>query len=238
MNKISPAQRAFCERTVEEMETNPYDKWTSLWKRAPDATLLDNTKFDQTVADRYDLLDVFFWSPSRLKAWKKLGVEMPCARHGFNHADKVTVKQRWAFRLVKGVFFDSILAGQECVCSECRKEHGQVNKHYLAAKSANANESILGELKAKVDAASYNWMTYDPRITAYYRERFPFVALKLPAVVTHKVRSRSRRPDARLNCRDRSRLVCVPHRRRSQRKPSGCLLIRHRGSPATVSKTR
>jgi hypothetical protein len=163
---------------------------------------------------------------------------MPCARHGFNHADKVTVKQRWAFRLVKGVFFDSILAGQECVCSECRKEHDQVNKHYLAAKSANANESILGELKAKVDAASYNWMTYDPRITAYYRERFPFVALKLPAVVTHKVRSRSRRPDARLNCRDRSRLVCVPHRRRSQRKPSGCLLIRHRGSPATVSKTR
>jgi hypothetical protein len=238
MNKISHAQRDFCERTVEEMETDPYDKWTSLWKRAPDATLLDNTKFDHTVADQYDLLDVFFWSPSRLKAWKKLGVEMPCARHGFNHADKVTVKQRWAFRLVKGVFFDSILAGQECVCSECRKEHGQVNKHYLAAKSANANESILGELKAKVDAASYNWMTYDPRITAYYRERFPFVALKLPAVVTHKVRSRSRRPDARLNCRDRSRLVCVPHRRRSQRKPSGCLLIRHRGSPATVSKTR
>jgi hypothetical protein len=110
MNKISPAQRAFFERTVREMEIDPYDKWTSLWKRAPDATLLDNTKFDQTVADRYDLLDVFFWSPSRLKAWKKLGVEMPCARHGFNHADKVTVKQRWAFRLVKGVFFDSILA--------------------------------------------------------------------------------------------------------------------------------
>jgi hypothetical protein len=238
MNKISPAQRDFCERTVEEMETDLYDKWTSLWKRAPDATLLDNTKFDQTVADRYDLLDVFFWSPSRLKQWNKLGVEMPCARHGWKHKDKVTVKQRWACRLVKDITHDFILAGQECVCSECRKEHDQVNKHYLAAKSANANESILGELKAKVDAASYNWMTYDPRIIAYYQDRFPFVALKLPAVVTHKVRSRSRRPDARLNCRDRSRLVCVPHRRRSQRKPSGCLLIRHRGSPATVSKTR
>jgi hypothetical protein len=67
MNRISPAQRDFCERTVKEMETDPYDKWTSLWKRAPDATLLDNTNFDQTVADRYNLLDVFFWSPSRLK---------------------------------------------------------------------------------------------------------------------------------------------------------------------------
>jgi hypothetical protein len=68
MNRISPAQRDFCERTVKEMETDPYDKWTSLWKRAPDATLLDNTKFDRTVADRYDLLDVFFWSPSRPEA--------------------------------------------------------------------------------------------------------------------------------------------------------------------------
>jgi hypothetical protein len=103
MNKISPAQRDFCERTVEEMETDPYDKWTSLWKRAPDATLLDNTKFDQTVADRYDLLDVFFWSPSRLKQWRKLGVVMPCALHGWMHADKVTVKQRWACRLVKDI---------------------------------------------------------------------------------------------------------------------------------------
>ena len=205
---------------------------------APDATLLDNTKFDQTVADGYDLLDVFFWSPSRLKQWKKLGVEMPCAQHGWKHKDKVTVKQRWACRLVKDITHDFILAGQECVCSECRKEHDQLNKHYLAAKSAGVNESILGDLKAKVDAVSYNWMTYDARIIAYYQDRFPFVALKLPAVVTHKVRSRSRRPDAQLNCRDRSRLVCVPHRRRSQRKPSGCLLIRHRSRPATVSRTR
>ena len=94
MNRISPAQRDFCERTVKEMETDPYDKWTSLWKRAPDATLLDNTKFDQAVADGYDLLDVFFWSPSRLKQWKKLGVEMPCARHGWKHKDNVTVKQQ------------------------------------------------------------------------------------------------------------------------------------------------
>ena len=163
---------------------------------------------------------------------------MPCARHGWKHKDNVTVKQRWAIRLVKDITRDSILAGQECVCSECRKEHDQLNQHYLAAKSAGVNESILGDLKAKVHAASYNWMTYDARIIAYYQERFPFVALKLPAVVTHKVRSRSRGPDGRLNCRDRSRLVCVPHRRRSQRKPSGCLLIRHRGSPATVSKTR
>ena len=238
MNKISPAQRAFFERTVKEMETNPYDKWTSLWKRAPDATLLDNTTFDQAVADGYELLDVFFWSPSRLKQWRKLGVVMPCALHGWKHADKVTVKQRWACRLVKDITHDSILAGQECVCSECRKEHEQLNKHYLAAKSASVDESILGKLKAKVDDASHNWMTYDPRIIAFYHDKCPFVALKLPAVVTHKVRSRSRRPDARLNCRDRSRLVCVPHRRRSQRKPSGCLLIRHRGSPATVSKTR
>ena len=81
---------------------------------------------------------------------------MPCARHGWKHKDNVTVKQRWAIRLVKDITRDSILAGQECVCSECRKEHEQLNKHYLAAKSASVDESILGKLKAKVDGASYN----------------------------------------------------------------------------------
>ena len=209
MNRISPAQRGFFERTVKEMETDPYDKWTSLWKHAPDATLLDNTTFDQTVADRYDLIDAFFWSPSRLNQWKKLGVEMPCARHGWKHKEKVTVKRRWACRLVKDITRDFILAGQECVCSECRKEHEQLNKHYLAAKSASVDESILRELKAKVDAASYNWMTYDPRIIAFYHEKCPFVALKLPAVVTHKVRSRSRRPEAIEFSRPQSTRLCA-----------------------------
>ena len=109
MNKISPAQRGFFERTVKEMETDLYDKWTSLWKRAPDATLLDNTNFDQTVADAYNLLDILFYSPSRLLQWRKLGVEMPCARHGWKHTEKVTVKQRWAPRLVKGITNDFIL---------------------------------------------------------------------------------------------------------------------------------
>jgi hypothetical protein len=27
MNRISPAQRDFFERTVKEMETDPYEKW-------------------------------------------------------------------------------------------------------------------------------------------------------------------------------------------------------------------
>ena len=169
MNRISPAQRDFFESLVKEMETDPYEKWTSLWKHAPDAPLLDNAKFDRTVADRYDLLNVFFWSPSRLKQYKKLGVEMPCARHGWKHKDKVTVKQRWAIRLVKDITRDFTLAGQECVCSECRKEHEQLNKRYLAAKSAGVHESILGDLKAKVDDASYNWRASSPSTLRNFR---------------------------------------------------------------------
>ncbi len=65
------------------------------------------------------------------------------------------------------------------------------------------DESILRKLKAAVDAASYNWMTYDSRIIAWYMERMPWVALKLLAIVTHKVRSRSRYPNRRFNCRHR-----------------------------------
>ena len=121
---------------------------------------------------------------------------MPCSRHGWEHTDKVTVKKRWAPRLVKDMHDDFILAGQECVCSACRKEHEQLNKQYRAAKSARVDESILRKLKAAVDAASYNWMTYDPRIIAWYMERMPWVALKLPAIVTHKVCSRSRYPNS------------------------------------------
>ena len=196
MNRISSAQRDFFDRTVKEMETNPYETWTSLWKHAPDETLQDIKNFDQTVADGYNLQNIFFYSPSRLKRWRKLGVEMPCARHGWEHTDKVTVKKRWAPRLVKDMHDDFILAGQECVCSACRKEHEQLNKQYRAAKSAGVDETVLRKLKAAVDAASYNWMTYDPRIIAWYMERMPWVALKLPAIVTHKVCSRSRYPNS------------------------------------------
>ena len=76
MNRISSAQRDFFDRTVKEMETNPYETWTSLWKHAPDETLQDIKNFDQTVADGYNLQNIFFYSPSRLKRWRKLGVDL------------------------------------------------------------------------------------------------------------------------------------------------------------------
>ena len=80
MNRISSEQKAFFERRVRELEPSPHAKWRSLWKHAPDPTLLDIQAFAETAAEGHNLPNVFFFSPSRLKQWKKLRVEMPlCA---------------------------------------------------------------------------------------------------------------------------------------------------------------
>ena len=89
-------------------------------------------------------------------------------------------------RLVKGVFADYTLAGQLCRCSECQKEHKPLAAQLKAAESAHVDAAQLTELRAKVKATSYNFMTYDPRVTKFYFDRHPWVAMKLEAFITHK----------------------------------------------------
>ena len=89
-------------------------------------------------------------------------------------------------RLVKGVFADYTIAGQVCRCSDCQKEHKRLADQLKAAESAHVNATQLSELRAKVKATSYSFMTYDPRVTKHYFDRHPWVAMKLEAFITHK----------------------------------------------------
>ena len=188
INSVTAAQKAFFEETVGGMAHNPYGKWRSLWVEPGDPTLLDapfGTDDNPTDA-AWQRLRIFFWSPSELAPWQKLGVRMPCARHGWAHARYVSVLGRWSQRLVKGVYGDFALAGKECRCSECRREYGRLDAQYQAAKSARVPEARLAPLRDKVKAASFGFQTYDPRVTAFFYERHPWLAVKLPAFVTHR----------------------------------------------------
>ena len=182
INRITFEQQSYFRGEVAKMREHPYELWTDHWVRPADPTLVDFG--GASGAAGWRLLPIYFFSPTRPNQWQRLGVCMPCARHGWDHASAVTVKNRWAIRLVKGVFSDWCLAGQECVCSMCRRERMSLDRQYQAAVSASANN--VDVLKAKVDAASYGWMTYDPRVIGFYFEKMPWVALKLPAVVTHR----------------------------------------------------
>ena len=183
INKIEPAQKAFFERTVASMKEKPYEEWTDLWVRPPNPTMVD---FDVSTSAAWTLLPICFYSPTRPLAWRRLGVQMPCARHGWAHARFVTVTNQWAQRLVKGVFTDFTLAGQKTVCSECRKEHGRLKMRLRAATSSGLPQAELDVLTAELKAASYGFMTYDARVVRAYFERAPWLALQLPALVTHK----------------------------------------------------
>jgi hypothetical protein len=184
INTISLAQQAFFQRTVASMSASPYEDWTSLWVTPPDPSL---QPFDHSSSAAWEALAIFFFSPTKWGSSQQMQLAMPCARHGWAHARFVHVRNCWAQRLVKGVFSDFSLAGQECRCSECRRERATLKQRYDAAKSAGVEESELEALKSSVDAASFCWMTYDARVMAFYFERAPWVALKLPAIVTHKV---------------------------------------------------
>ena len=111
---------------------------------------------------------------------------MPCARHGWAHTAHVTTTSEWRQRLVKGVVDDFCLAGQKCCCSECRREHKRLLRQQKAAENAGAAPSEIEALKAKAKAATFMFMTYDPRAIHYMFERYPWAAQKLPAFLTHK----------------------------------------------------
>ena len=154
INTISEGQKEFFNETVASMVRNPYSGWTRLWVEPADPTLIDPFASENASNDAgkaWQRQPIFFFSPTRLAPWQRLGVrlrgartrracllfltrapcpvlsrqvEMPCPRHGWNHTQFVKVyPNRWVQRLVKGVFSDFTLAGQECRCSECKQEH-------------------------------------------------------------------------------------------------------------------
>ena len=53
---------------------------------------------------------------------------------------EVSVGLEWSLHQESETEKNVAMFGKACVCSACRKERGQLNKHYLAAKSARVDE--------------------------------------------------------------------------------------------------
>jgi len=86
MNHVGPAQKAFLKETLET-RGDPGD-WPNMWAHPPDPMM---RAFSEKTADAMALLPICFWSPKAM-----FGVEIPCARCGWEGSDHVTVRRYWS----------------------------------------------------------------------------------------------------------------------------------------------
>jgi hypothetical protein len=78
-------------------------------------------------------------------------------------------------RRVSGVCRDEFLVGTKHICLRCKRQR--------AAAVAAAASSGEAAVRAAERKHTYCFLSYDPRVTNLYLERFPFLALAMPAVV-------------------------------------------------------
>ena len=132
--------------------------------------------------DYFSLRPVHFWSPEG--RWHHLGVRTPCVTHGWAHAQHTRLGV-WRQRRAKGRVTDIYVAGQRILCSECQKEHKRLKALLVAARTQDPNAPRVAELAAELKATPYLALTLHPKINTMYFERHPWLAMKLPAIITH-----------------------------------------------------
>ena len=178
-NSVPSQQKQFLERVVSDMASGKrlaYEDMQRLDVQPPDPICLDS--FD---ADSYQLMSIHFWSPGT-----KFNIQMPCKNHGWGHATHMCTYSRWTQRRVCGVFSDYTIAGQEMECSECRTEYMRLKHVIAAAKTHNPRAPRIAALEAQLKASSYRSSTLDPTVNKLLFERYPHVAIKMPAVLSHR----------------------------------------------------
>ena len=116
---------------------------------------------------------------------KGRALKTPCVNHGWAHA-AYTKPGEWRQRRVKGRMTDRCLAGQRVTCTECKKEYHRLKKLLLAARSQDPKAPGVTLLEAKLKATPYRFSTLTPKVNELLWERFPWLAVKLPAYVTHR----------------------------------------------------
>ena len=92
----------------------------------------------------------------------------------------------WRQRRAKGRVTDIYVAGQRILCSECQKEHKRLKALLVAARTQGPNAPRVAELAAELKATPYLASTLHPKINTMYFERHPWLAMKLPAIITHR----------------------------------------------------
>ena len=184
-NAVSRQQNAFLERVVEQMasgERPAFEDMERLEVTPPDPLCVgcvdEDGNFDD---DAWHLLPIHFWSPGT-----KWHIETPCKNHGWAHARYMRTYPGWRQRRVEGVFTDFTIAGQRVECSECKCEYMRLKALKEAAQAHNPRAQRLAELKAQMEASSYRGSTLDAKVNKLWFERYPGLAIRIPAVLTNR----------------------------------------------------
>lgn len=84
------------------------------------------------------------------------------------------------------MFTDFTIAGQRVECSECKCEYMRLKALKEAAQAHNPRAQRLAELKAQMQASSYRGSTLDAKVNKLWFERYPGLAIRIPAVLTKR----------------------------------------------------
>ena len=178
-NGVSRQQREFLAQVVADRASGKrpsYEDAERLDVQPPDPLCMPC--FD---ADVYHLLPIHFWSPG-----VKWSLAMPCHNHGWSHSRYVNTYPAWHQRRVCGIVTDFTIAGNRTECSECKAEYVRTQKLLDAAKSHNPRAPRVAELEAKLAATGYYSNTLDARVNKFLFERYPGLAVAMPAVLSHR----------------------------------------------------
>ena len=180
-NGISNVQNEYFHSTrleIRDGERAPYSQWKR-FDTVPD----DPTCGECFDADEFELMPIDWWSPAA--KWASKGVTSPCVVGGWSHTHAVTLGE-WRQRRVKGLSSDRCIAGQRTSCSICKARHDHLKKQLDALKTQDLSSPQIGVMEAEIKATPYRASTLHPKYNQLLFERFNWLAVKMPAVITHR----------------------------------------------------
>ena len=182
-NAISNAQNEYFHAVLDEINEGtrpPFGKWKRMDTHPDDPTMDCGICFDD---DAFDLMPIDWWSPPTF--WASKGVTAPCIVGGWAHSHAVSLG-KWRQRRAKGMFGDRGLAGQCMTCSLCREKNAHLKQHLAALKEQDSDSPMIATLEQQIKATPYSSSTLHPKFNKLLFERFNWLAVKMPAVVTHR----------------------------------------------------
>ena len=131
----------------------------------------------------YCTLPTHFWAPHATFAG--IPSQPPCPTHGWAAVEQGAVEQRgWIqaskARRISGISRDEFLMGTEHICRLCKSAKRQAL--WWAAAACTEQERVARTADAKQQHHCFR--SYDPAVTKWYLERYPWIGAQVPAVIT------------------------------------------------------
>ena len=180
-NALPNAQNEYFQSILDEVAGGSRPLFGN-WQRM-DTYPADPTCGSCDDADGFALMPIDWWSPPTF--WASKGVTAPCIVGGWAHSHAVSLGE-WRQRRAKGLFSDRGLAGQRTECSLCKQQHTHLKRHLAALKTQAPSSAMITTLEEQIKATPYRASTLHPKFNQLLFERFNWLAVKMPAVVTHR----------------------------------------------------